>query len=259
MEKESSDTIKDLKDILRQNDLQLQNSRSKWELEAQKLKDQITTLKKVNRGLEAKNNHLINARNMRNSAGKDPLEELLYAKDEEIWNLRHTNHQIQRLASFAQRIYPSKRHLETRVIDKEIGAIVSELEQLMDHHDPDQAMLMPRLIEGSDFELLTRSVFDQQKAELNSQCKLQLKDCISSYGPGVIVKAYSLAALRDWVFEVDLLKLSPRDTRLLDAYRNAIFLHGKICPIFIFRNCMCTDNLGNRWMDQTAQSRIGCL
>lgn len=201
--------------------------REQWHQEVERFEREDQRRKQIENDLRAEIAHLKIARDDRQKAGKNPLEEILFAKDEEIWFLKQKNHEMQRLAGFAQSIPKQPKSLPQKDISNALQAIGNELQSIFHGHDLGLPWFRPSMAEDTDLASLAAITF----ADSNGSGSLvqQLWNSLSKWGTVVVVRALAVAALRNWVFATEFPDFGRNgDPRILLAYRAAILTHGKL-------------------------------
>ncbi|KAL2068409.1 hypothetical protein VTL71DRAFT_16507 [Oculimacula yallundae] len=174
--------------------------------------------------LQAENTHLKTAQLERQKAGKDPLEEVLFRKDQEIWLLKQANHKMRTLATFAGRVEPPRKSLEDNEVGDAIDGMEQELQAILHGHDSSAPLLQPEFGVETDLASLLRAIYREDSAEDESSGHL-LKRTVK-WGSINVVRSLAVAALNEWVFATDFPDFSSsRNSRLLKAYRDTIFTH----------------------------------
>ena len=130
---------------------------------------------------------------------------------------------MQKLAGFAKIGTDGERGaegVERRVVDEAVERIAKKLQLLGCGRD----VVVPRIEENSDVGGLLRTVFEDIP-EAKDRVGM-LRNTLAKFGAGMLVRTFVLAALRDWVFATAFPDYSPRNVKLLEAYRNMILTHG---------------------------------
>lgn len=231
--------------------------RTQWQHEVEDHIQEAKRRRQIEAKLQAENTHLKTAQQERQKAGKDPLEEVLFRKDQEIWLLKQANHKMRTLATFAGRIEPERQSLEETEVGDGIDAMETELQSILHGHDPSAPLLQPDFGVESDLASLLRAIFRENADETESSGHLLNKTV--QWGPVTLVRSLAVAALNEWVFLTDFPNVcSNRTPRLLKAYRDAVLTHGKALYSLLYPYVSFDTNL-NRWLDQSPQSRIGSV
>ncbi|KAI9055337.1 hypothetical protein LZ554_000296 [Drepanopeziza brunnea f. sp. 'monogermtubi'] len=209
---------------LTRKNLEIETMRSKWYQEVDDLRDMLSQSKRSELALRAENQHLVIARQQREAAGKDPLEQELFQLTGTIWSLNKRVYEMQKLASFANPREETSKVLEPAVVDEAMDNIASELEMLMYGHTPNTRLLTPTAAGNFDLVDLLGSIFEGSAGEPQDHMA-RLHDMIEKYRHGSVVRILTVAALRKWVFATAFPDFSPRDVPLLKAYRKIIITH----------------------------------
>ena len=208
---------------LDQNILELNTLRQSWHREVDSLRSTISKHAQTELSLRAEIQHLVIARQARELAGKDPLEYELFQLNQTVWSLNRRVHEMQKLAGFAKIGRDGETRaegVERRVVDEAMDKIVEELQLL----GCERHALAPRIEENGDLGALLGTVFEdipEAKERVG-----RLRNAFPKFGVVVLVRMFVLAALRDWVFATAFPDFSPRNVKLLEAYRDIILTHG---------------------------------
>ncbi|PVH73658.1 hypothetical protein DL98DRAFT_659315 [Cadophora sp. DSE1049] len=198
--------------------------REQWHDEAKKLDLEDKRRKQIENDLRAEIAHLKIAREDRQRAGKNPLEELLFTKDEEIWFLKQKNHEMQKLAGFAQSIPEQRKSLPPKDISNALRAIENELQSILHGHDLGVPLLQPPLGKDADLASLVRTMFAEDPG--SGLLTQQFLSSTLKWDMIVVLRALAVAALGEWVFATKFPVFCPTGIpRLLKAYRTAIYTH----------------------------------
>ncbi|PVH73663.1 hypothetical protein DL98DRAFT_594849 [Cadophora sp. DSE1049] len=208
-----------LRASLQQKNLELTTLRSTWHREVDALRTTISQHTQTELSLRAEIQHLVIARQARELAGKDPLEYELFQLNQTVWSLNRRVHEMQKLAGFAKMDGEGRDGVERRGVDEAMERIAEELQLLGCGRD----VVVPRVEENGDLIALLRTVMEDTLEEKDKVEELRI--VLAKLGAGVLVRTFVLAALRDWVFASAFPDFSPRNVKLLQAYRKIIIAH----------------------------------
>lgn len=196
------------------------------ESEVEKLYASESKMKEESKRLRAEKHHLTLAIHERMLAGRDPLEMNLSLKNQEIWDLNHRILKLQNLVGYFQDVPKQGNALPASVIDDAIDEIVSELDSIPYGHSFENGLLTPEVSSDTDLGALIRSTLGPEGATKEEK---MLKDCVAAFDfdPEIVIRTFTIAALRDWVFETDYPSLTPDRPALLDAYRTIALRFGE--------------------------------
>jgi chromosome segregation ATPase len=168
------------------------------ETEVVTLSAQKAELEKHIQKLMAMLQHSDNARQDRESAGKDPRESQFRHFYQQLWDLEQRNGDLQSAANFFDLNPSQNRSLQFKDIEASINQIQSELESVLGNCDSTNFQLHTAIEHGSDLEALLLSSLNLHKTPQDLESRL--KEWISEFEAPVIVRTLVLAALQDWVF-----------------------------------------------------------
>lgn len=211
-----------LQAALSQKNAEITTLRKIWHQEVDSLRTTLSQSTQTELSLRAEIQHLVIARQKRERAGKDPLEYELFQLNQTIWSLNRRVHEMQKLTTFTRMDGEKRSGIETRVVDEMMESIESELQLLV--HGRETAPVS-KVEENSDQGALLKSVFEEISEPKDRVAKLN--GMLVKFGPGVLVRTFAMAALREWVFATAFPDFAPRNVRLLQAYRNIIVTHGE--------------------------------
>jgi chromosome segregation ATPase len=169
-----------------------------WEAEVATLYGQKADLEKHIQRLTAMLQHSENARQERESAGKDPKESVFRYFHQQLWDLEQRNRDLQSAARFFELDPSQNRSLQFKDIEASMDQVQTELESILGNCDTANFRLHTGIECGSDLEALLLSSLNLHKSPQDLES--QLKECISEFEAPVIVRTLVLAALQDWVF-----------------------------------------------------------
>lgn len=212
--------------MLKQKDVQIAILRGQWQTEAEAAHSRESRLKAMEADLRAENSLLKVAQQEREQAGKDPLESTLFKKNHDIWDLTQRLMKMQKLHSFAGRDALYKASIEHRVVDEALDRIADDLEFMLNGHDLTQPLMVPKIEENSDLGCLVRSIFGQGSLESSADRITHLKQSTAKFGAGPVLRTFCVCAIREWIFNSNFPNFVPNNTRLLQAYREAVMHHG---------------------------------
>ncbi|XMA20357.1 hypothetical protein WAI453_013148 [Rhynchosporium graminicola] len=199
------------------------STRSQWHQEVEKLEIKNKRLKKNEIDLRAQITHLKIAQQDRQNAGMNPLEGLLFSKDEEIWHLKQQNHEMRSLAGFSQ-LAPDQPavHL-TDEIPNALQSIQSELYSILHGHDLAIPLLQPSFVQkDADLALLLQTLCSEDS-------ELPIQHLLTTYlrfDGIVLVRSLAVAALQQWVFATDFPNFCrTEEPQILTSYRKAVFVY----------------------------------
>ncbi|EKD14536.1 hypothetical protein MBM_07257 [Drepanopeziza brunnea f. sp. 'multigermtubi' MB_m1] len=198
--------------------------RAQWQREVDNYIQEAKRRRRIESELEAENTHLKTAREERQKAGRGPLEEALFNKDQEIWLLKQSNHKMRTLAGFARRTEPKRKSLEQNEVKDAINAMETELQSILHGHDSSTTLLHPEFGIETDMANLLRVMFQEDTDNIDSPGQLlkKLLEC----GPLKVVRSFAVAALYEWVFATDFPSFSSDESHpFLKEYRDAVLIH----------------------------------
>jgi hypothetical protein len=197
-----------------------------WETEVVTLSAKKAELEKDIQKLMAMLQHSDNARQDRESAGKDPKESLFRHFYQQLWDLEQRNGDLQSAARFFDLNPSQNRSLQFKDIEASIGQIQSELESILGNCDTTNFQLHTTIEHGSDLEALLLSSLNLHKTPQDLESRL--KECISEFEAPVIVRTLVLAALQDWVFNASFppFKTEGTTSLFLKSIEDIAMAHG---------------------------------
>jgi hypothetical protein len=165
------------------------------------------------------------ARDSRAGRGRDPLEDVLYLKDKQIWDSDQRIRNMQDQMRFTTGKTPGPPSTDVSVdIDNAMSFLEAELGSILHGHHLTTTLTIPPQAELRELGSLISSVCDDSEIKFTEAQHLQRWS--SKFEPEVIVKTLTLAAIRDWVFHSNFPQPVDNNSWLLPAYRDAIMLQG---------------------------------
>jgi hypothetical protein len=130
---------------------------SLWEAEVVTLSAEKADLDRDIQKLVAMLQHSDNARQERESAGKDPKESLFRHFYQQLWDLEQRNGDLQSAAGFFELDPSQNRSLQFKDVEESMDQIQSELESILGNCDTTSFRLNTAIEGGSDLEALLLS------------------------------------------------------------------------------------------------------
>jgi len=210
---------------LQRKDLEIKALELRWQQDLATSLMRENKLKQDIHKLRAENQHMLNAQQDRERAGKDPLEKDLCQQNMRIYNLSQGNEALRDLAPFFRQIPEETPNLHSTKIGDVADDLSSELTLLLHGHEiSSDGLLMPHLSSETDLAALVRSALADRFA---SQEDKLLKDYVARFHPELVLKTLVLVAVREWVFKTDYPNLDQTYSALLESYREIVFNFGK--------------------------------
>jgi len=197
----------------------IQSIRTLWIKEVKELHDKQDVMKATITELEARVHNKSLAKEDRQHVGDDWLEERLYQQRQEIWRLTQCIHNIEQASNFACHDGPDESGVRKNLIDKALESIQFELGSLMCGH----RLVAPKIERQSELGSLLRSVLGIEKDAMHREA---LKAFLARFDAEYVMRAFFVAALRDWVFETAFPTVLPSNDRSLNTYRQVVFDFG---------------------------------
>lgn len=161
------------------------------------------------------------ARDTRLDAGRDPLEDLLRAKDKQIWDSDQRVREMQAQSRFTTTKVESQSVDVSTGVDSAMSFLEAELDLiLLGHKTTMRASYTPL----HDLSTLIQSICEDPELRMSEAQHLLRWN--AKFGPEVIIKTLTLAAIREWVFYSTFPQPEDNESWLLPAYRNAIMVQG---------------------------------
>lgn len=207
-----------------QHQKEIQMIRGEWQ---QETIDQIRLqqLRQRVKELDAKIINLEMARDSKMGAGMDPLEDLLYKKDKQIWDsdqrIRGMQEQMRFTTGETPMVTTSRVSME---IDRTMNFLEAELGSILHGHHISTTLAIPPSTELYGLAGLIGSISGMSDSE--TKTAQYLRRWRSKFEPEILIKTLTLAAIRDWVFYSTFPQPEENNSWLLTAYRDAIMLQG---------------------------------
>lgn len=238
---------------IKQKELEIHEIRHQWDQETWKSLQLEKNQNSIAQALRRENTHLEIARDERRKAGKNPLEDVLYLKNEEIWKLCKRVKDMEKLATFT-RCDGTETLISWNEVTSAIDMLSSELELILPGHDQRKPLLIPDVVEGSELARLIRCILGNETDAVKE--KQALRCWVSRYDPEVVLRSLIVAAVKDWVFMSQFPTLNPNHSPLLEAYREIVQTYGKskfTRPLSL----KADTDYSPRWLEEFAKSRFG--
>jgi len=212
--------------ILQRKDAEVQSIREAWHEEVQEILGREERLKTIMEKDRAENVHSKLAQGGRKKADKDLLEELLFRRDDYIFDLERKVKKLARLSTFSTPDSPYPFHLSNNILSCTLDAIGSELDLILSGQDRIFTLQAPSIIESTDLKSLMSSI-QGSEADLD-QSVTDLTRWTRKFDPEIVIRTLALAAFKAWVLDTSFPNFVVGNAPLLDAYRHAIIDHGEL-------------------------------
>lgn len=196
--------------------------REQWQTESEERDRREQRLKRAIGDLSAQIQNMEVARQDRDRADRNRHEESEYVKQLDSWRLTKEIHDMRKDMRWVETDGNSKKKLDRDTTEKAMNNIRAELESVMCADKV--SLVMPKLERQSDLASLVRSVLD---IPLDAVHTPLLRRLLLKFEPEYVIRAFVLAALRDWVFLTDFPGLTTSKDVCLEVYRDVILTLGE--------------------------------
>ncbi|TAQ88599.1 hypothetical protein B7494_g3061 [Chlorociboria aeruginascens] len=206
-------------------DIEIERMRDEWQVEIENLHEQEIKSIQKQEELQAENKHLMIAKHQRELNGRESLETNLFEKNQEIWRLTTELYLHRRAKSIANA--DECISIQTKTVDDAMDRIRLDLESIISGQNLGEHLHPVKLTLLTSVESLESLALCALGIDINNRKgRGELRTCSSKFESRIIIRAFILAAVRNWVFMTDFPSFAINKPSLLRGYRKVVMETG---------------------------------